>query len=138
MKPIKPVLVDDDYKVDALIREGTLLSAEVQTTLRNLLLGCELGCLVVVQCTRIEDGTEAFILCAYAETSSREERILPICVLDATANLSVSYRPPPYTARKGNTKMVRTHFSDKHIEPKAVEDGVIVLAEPTIGDESVH
>ena len=142
MKPIRPALTDDelqDYRIDALIRDGTSLSAEIQTAVRNLLLACELGALVIVQCTRKKDSKEAFILCAYAETQTKEERIIPICVLDLPADINEQYLPPPYTARKGKTKMVRTHFSNAYIEPVAVEDGVVVLAEVSRSeDDNVH
>jgi len=142
MKPIRPPTTEDadqDYRIDALIREGTVLSDDMQLTLRNLLVACELGALVVVQCTRIEDDKDAFILCAYAETKAGEERILPICVLDAVRDISLAHRPPPYTKRKGSAKFARTKFTEKCVEPVAVEDGVVVVADVSRGeDDSVH
>jgi hypothetical protein len=137
MKPIKMALgPDGDYHIDALVREGTALPEAMQTSLRNLLLACELGALVVVQCTRIEDDATVYVLCAYAAAERDNEFLLPICELNTTRDMMLSLRPPSLA----NTKLRKPKFSDTYINLLPADEGVTVLAEVVKrkDDESVH
>jgi hypothetical protein len=100
-KPINhPAADDEGYYVDLISDDPNVPPAAVQTHLRHLLLACELGDLVVVQCIRSIDGTSAFIVCASVVSVDNKRKLLPICELPDTAHFLTNYRPP-LAAEKG-------------------------------------
>jgi len=100
-KPITaPTTNDEGYYVDVISDDPNLPPPIVQTHLRHLLLAVELGDLVVVQCIRSIDGSNAYIICASVVSADNKRKLLPICELPDTQYLLTHFRPP-LAAEKG-------------------------------------
>ena len=80
--------------VDAVVKDGTTLPEFVQSNLRNLLVACELGELVLIQCIRKDTDEFTYALCALTNNGSDKARLLPICEIENTPDIMSRMRPP--------------------------------------------
>lgn len=92
-KPVMPPVEEADYAID-IICDGEEPPKMVQTHLRHLLLACELGDLVLIQCIDNNTNRTAYVLCAHVVSANNKARLLPICELADTADLLARMRPP--------------------------------------------
>jgi len=133
-KPIiSPDTTDEGYCVDLISDEAAVPPPAIQTHLRHLLLAVELGDLAIVQCTRIIDGTTAYLICASVVSNDDKRKLLPICELSDTQHLLTSYRPP-LAAEKG---FVNPQHTGNYAVCLLANPEEVALAEVT-SDSSVH
>ena len=94
-KPVKPPnATDESYCVDLVSDNPSEPAGIAQTHLRHLLIACELGDLVLLDCERRSDGKRAFLICASVVSADNKRKLLPICELPDTADLLAAFRPP--------------------------------------------
>jgi len=87
-------VLGDNYMIDAVVDPTTPVPDMVKAHLRHLLVACELGDLVVIQCISTSDGAPVYVLCAHVMSVNNVCKLLPICELENSNNILARMRPP--------------------------------------------
>src|SRR5262245_17807777 len=122
----------EGYLIDAILEEGTQLPPLVQSHLRHILVACELGDLVLVQCRRVADNAMTYLLCAHVLDVGNVSKLLPICELEDTDQLVARMRPPRCMPQNC---FVKPTFTGVHVT-EVIDDGNIIemLSTPRTDD----
>ena len=135
-KPITPITdaIGDNYLVDAIVEEDCVQLPEmVQANLRHLLVACELGDLVLIQCISRVTGFNAYILCARIMTANDTAKLLPICEIADTDKLMRGMRPPSTLTENAFAKP--TYTGNYVVDVVEYPDGTVALVEQPAEDD---
>lgn len=139
-KPFTPVtdILGDNYLIDAVLEEGGELPPIVLTHLRHLLVACELGDLVVIQCTNVITDQPAFVLCAHVLSADKRSKLLPICELEDLISVMSRMRPPSALPEIAFARA--TYTANYAVEIVQLDDGNKPMLAATGDDDndSVH
>ncbi len=135
-KPVELEVLGDNYMIDAVVDPTTPVPDMVKAHLRHLLVACELGDLVVIQCTNVIDDAVAYVLCAHVMSVNNVCKLLPICELENTNDLLARMRPP--SALPENVFAKPAYSGNYVVDVVEHPDGSVNMQQMTADDESVH
>ena len=136
-KPVELEVLGDNYMIDAVVDPTVPMPEMVKAHLRHLLVACELGDLVVVQCISVADNSPVYVLCAHVMSVNNVCKLLPICELANANDLLARMRPPSVLPE---TVFVRPAYSGAYVVDVVEHpDGSVNMVQmPDDGSDSVH
>ena len=136
-KAVELEVLGDNYMIDAVVDPATPIPNMVKAHLRHLLVACELGDLVVIQCISTSDGAAVYVLCAHVMSVNNVCKLLPICELENSNNLLGRMRPPSVLPE---TVFAKPAYSGNYVVDvvEHPDGSVNMVHTPTDDSSSVH